>query len=72
MEGGSLTAAEGPLFQVELDARIVLKHTAIAVPSGQLLKLYRGFSPPGNPALAALRAVRLRSASRRRSDRRPV
>lgn len=47
MEGGSLTAAEGPLFQVELDARIVLKHTAIAVPSGQLLKLYRGFSPPG-------------------------
>lgn len=47
MEGGSLTAAEGPLFQVELDARIVLKHAAIAVPSGQLLKLYRGFSPPG-------------------------
>ena len=35
------------LFQVELDARIVLKHAAIAVPSGQILKLYRGFSPPG-------------------------
>lgn len=47
MVGGSLTAAEGPLFQVELDARIVLEHAAIAVPSGQLLKLYRGFSPPG-------------------------
>ena len=47
MDGGSLTAAEGPLFQVELDARIVLKRAAIAVPSGQILKLYRGFSPPG-------------------------
>ncbi len=47
MIGGSLTAAEGPLFQVELDARIVLKHAAIAAPSGQILKLYCGFSPPG-------------------------
>ena len=47
MDGGSLTAAEGPLFLVELDARIVLKRAAIAVPSGQILKLYRGFSPPG-------------------------
>lgn len=47
MEGGSLTAAEGPLFHVELDAEIHLKNAAIAVPSGELLKLYQGFSPPG-------------------------
>lgn len=47
MEGGSLTAIEGPLFHVERDARIQLKNAAIACPSGEILALYRGFSPPG-------------------------
>ena len=44
------------------------------VTGGTIMELARqnGFSPSGSPALAALRAVRLRSASRRRSDRRPV
>lgn len=47
MTGGSLTATEGPLFQVELDAEIHMERVAVANPSGQLLRLYRGFSPPG-------------------------
>lgn len=47
MEGGSLTAIEGPLFAVELDAEIHLHGAAVSNPSGELLKLYQGFSPPG-------------------------
>lgn len=47
MEGGSLSACEGPVVKAEGAAEVRLRNVSLANPSGTAVELAKGFAPPG-------------------------